>query len=75
MPLPLAQKVMQLLQSGLYRSEGSVNKLSADDKGITFVAALQHLDNSEFPRGRTMCWFANSWQAALPNSIAVPREC
>ncbi len=39
-PLPLAQKVMQSLQSGLYRYEGSVNKLSADDKGITFVAAL-----------------------------------
>ncbi len=39
-PLPIAQKIMQSLQTALYRYEGSVNKLSADDKGITFVAAM-----------------------------------
>jgi class 3 adenylate cyclase len=39
-PLPIAQKVMLSLQTALYRFEGSVNKLSADDKGVTFVAAL-----------------------------------
>ena len=39
-PLPVAQQVMEALQTALYRYEGSVNKLSADDKGITFVAAL-----------------------------------
>ena len=39
-PLGVAQTVMSSLQEALYRYEGSVNKLSADDKGITFVAAL-----------------------------------
>ena len=35
-----AQAVMQALQTALYRYEGSVNKISLDDKGITLVAAL-----------------------------------
>lgn len=39
-PLTKAQEVMQALQRELYRYEGSVNKLSTDEKGVTFVAAL-----------------------------------
>jgi class 3 adenylate cyclase/tetratricopeptide (TPR) repeat protein len=39
-PLAKAQEVMQALQRELYRYEGSVNKLSTDEKGVTFVAAL-----------------------------------
>ncbi len=39
-PLGLAQQIMQTLQAALYRYEGSVNKISADDKGVTLVAAL-----------------------------------
>lgn len=39
-PLPLAQDVMLRLQCALYRYEGSLNKLSSDDKGITFIAAM-----------------------------------
>ncbi|MEA3208315.1 MAG: hypothetical protein QOE70_1372 [Chthoniobacter sp.] len=40
LPLKRAQAVMSAMQSALYRFEGSVNQLVADDKGITLVAAL-----------------------------------
>ncbi|HEY2785035.1 MAG TPA: adenylate/guanylate cyclase domain-containing protein [Fimbriiglobus sp.] len=39
-PLAKAQEVMVALQCELYRYEGSVNKLSTDEKGVSFVAAL-----------------------------------
>lgn len=39
-PIGVTQAVMQSLQDGLYRYEGSVNKLSIDEKGVTLVAAL-----------------------------------
>ncbi|MFL6250384.1 MAG: AAA family ATPase, partial [Actinomycetes bacterium] len=35
-----AQEVMVALQSALYRYEGSINKLTIDEKGTTLVAAL-----------------------------------
>jgi class 3 adenylate cyclase/tetratricopeptide (TPR) repeat protein len=35
-----AQQAMQALQAALYRYEGSINKLSVDEKGTTLVAAL-----------------------------------
>jgi class 3 adenylate cyclase/tetratricopeptide (TPR) repeat protein len=35
-----AQEVMRALQGALYRYEGSINKLSLDEKGTTLVAAL-----------------------------------
>jgi class 3 adenylate cyclase/tetratricopeptide (TPR) repeat protein len=38
--LDAAQPAMQALQTALYRFEGSINKLSVDDKGTTLVAAL-----------------------------------
>jgi predicted ATPase/class 3 adenylate cyclase len=38
--LAKSQEVMVALQTELYRYEGSVNKLSTDEKGVTFVAAL-----------------------------------
>jgi class 3 adenylate cyclase len=38
--LDQAQRAMQALQTVLYRYEGSVNKLSVDDKGTVLVAAL-----------------------------------
>jgi class 3 adenylate cyclase/tetratricopeptide (TPR) repeat protein len=40
MPLEQAQAVMHTLQMAVYRYEGSINKLSVDDKGVTLVAAL-----------------------------------
>jgi len=39
-PLALAQDVVRALQEAMYRFEGSVNKLSVDDKGTTFVGVL-----------------------------------
>lgn len=39
-PLTQAQTLIRALQTALYRYEGSLNKLSIDDKGVTFVAAL-----------------------------------
>ena len=40
-PLALAQQVMRGLQQALYYPyEGSINKLSVDDKGVTLIAAL-----------------------------------
>lgn len=38
--LERAQAIMQTCQAALYRYEGSVNKISMDDKGVTLVAAL-----------------------------------
>ncbi len=39
-PLERWQEVMRLVQTTLYRYEGSVNKLIVDDKGTTLIAAL-----------------------------------
>ncbi|HNB50564.1 MAG TPA: adenylate/guanylate cyclase domain-containing protein [Anaerolineales bacterium] len=39
-PLPQAQEVARILQSALYRYEGSVNTIGVDDKGVMFVAAM-----------------------------------
>jgi class 3 adenylate cyclase/predicted ATPase len=39
-PLDRAQTVMRELQTVLYRFEGTINKLSLDDKGASMVAAL-----------------------------------
>lgn len=51
LPIDQAQQIMQTLQKAIYRYEGSVNKLSVDDKGVTFIAAmglppLSHEDDS-----------------------------
>jgi class 3 adenylate cyclase/predicted ATPase len=39
-PLDKAQAVMAAMQTSLYRYEGSINKISVDDKGASLVAAL-----------------------------------
>jgi class 3 adenylate cyclase/tetratricopeptide (TPR) repeat protein len=39
-PLAEGQELIRALQTELYRFEGSVNKLSIDEKGVTLVAAL-----------------------------------
>ncbi|HEX6383661.1 MAG TPA: adenylate/guanylate cyclase domain-containing protein, partial [Anaerolineae bacterium] len=39
-PLEQAQQTMRALQGALYRFEGSVNKISVDDKGTTLVAVM-----------------------------------
>jgi class 3 adenylate cyclase len=38
--IELAQQVMRALQDACYRFEGSINKLSVDDKGTSLLAAL-----------------------------------
>lgn len=38
--LPQAQNVMRMLQTAVYQYEGSVNKLSVDDKGANLLAAF-----------------------------------
>jgi class 3 adenylate cyclase/tetratricopeptide (TPR) repeat protein len=38
--LERAQDVMRAMQTTLYRYEGSINKLSVDDQGVSLVAAL-----------------------------------
>tara|TARA_R110002073_G_scaffold7456_1_gene42363 strand:- start:25759 stop:29805 length:4047 start_codon:yes stop_codon:yes gene_type:complete len=39
-PVDLAQTIMVALQESCYRYEGSINKLSVDDKGVSLLAAL-----------------------------------
>lgn len=39
-PLETAQAVMHTLQTAVYRFEGSINKMSVDEKGISMVAAM-----------------------------------
>lgn len=36
----LAQKLAQILQSAIYRYEGSVNKIAVDEKGVSLLAAF-----------------------------------
>jgi len=39
-PVEIAQKIMIALQESCYKYEGSINKLSVDDKGVSLLAAL-----------------------------------
>ena len=39
-PLDKAQEAMKTLQTALYRFEGSINKISVDDKGASLIAVL-----------------------------------
>ncbi len=39
-PLEQAQAVMAALQENIYHFEGSINKLNADEKGVTLLAAM-----------------------------------
>ena len=39
-PLDTAHRAMQALQTALYRFEGSINKISVDDKGASLIAVL-----------------------------------
>src|SRR5262249_41417801 len=39
-PIDAAQRMMRDLQTTIYQYEGSVNKLSVDDKGVTFIGVM-----------------------------------
>jgi class 3 adenylate cyclase len=50
--LVAAQEAMRALQTALYRFEGSINKVSVDDKGTSLIAVLglpplSHVDDAE----------------------------
>ena len=50
--LGLAQAAMRTMQTALYRYEGSINKMSVDDKGVSLIAVLglpplSHTDDPE----------------------------
>ncbi len=52
LPVERAQEAMRAMQSALYRFEGSINKISVDDKGASLVALLglpplSHTDDAE----------------------------
>ncbi|MEM7028631.1 MAG: adenylate/guanylate cyclase domain-containing protein [Chloroflexota bacterium] len=51
-PVDRVQQVMAMLQAAIYRYEGSINKLSADDKGASLLAALglHPLSHEDDPR-------------------------
>jgi class 3 adenylate cyclase/tetratricopeptide (TPR) repeat protein len=51
-PLDEAQDTMRTLQAALYRYEGSINKMSVDDKGVSLIGVLglpplSHRDDPE----------------------------
>jgi class 3 adenylate cyclase len=51
-PLTVAQEAMRALQTSLYRYEGSINKISVDDKGASLIGVmglppLSHVDDAE----------------------------
>ena len=51
-PLNIAQEAMRTLQTSLYRYEGSINKISVDDKGASLIGVmglppLSHVDDPE----------------------------
>lgn len=51
-PLAVIQQVMEIVQRILYRYEGSINKLSVDEKGVSLLAAfgLPPLTHEDDPR-------------------------
>jgi class 3 adenylate cyclase/tetratricopeptide (TPR) repeat protein len=69
-----AQEVMTALQGALYRYEGSINKLSVDEKGTTLVAALglPPLAHEDDPaRGVQAALAVREALAALGRRVAV----
>jgi class 3 adenylate cyclase/tetratricopeptide (TPR) repeat protein len=74
--LEQANFIMRTLQTAVYRYEGSVNKLSVDDKGVTFIAAfgLPPLAHEDDPiRGVQAALDIQSelQQMGLPSSIGA----
>ncbi len=75
-PLAQAQKVMQTLQTVLYHYEGSINKLSVDDKGVSLVAALglpplSHEDDAVLGTQAALAMQAELRQMGLRSAIGV----
>lgn len=75
-PLEQAQRAMALMQDSLYAFEGSVNKLSVDDKGVTLVGALgmpplSHFNDPERGLGAALLIHENLNKMGWRHSIGV----
>lgn len=74
--LERAQETMQALQACMYRFEGSINKLSVDEKGISMVAALglpplSHYDDPSRAVGAAMAIHRKLAEMGVRCSIGV----
>jgi predicted ATPase/class 3 adenylate cyclase len=74
--LERAQTVMRALQTALYRYEGSVNKISVDEKGVTLVAALglpplAHEDDAVRGVQAALAMAATLREFGMPTAIGV----
>ncbi len=75
-PVAVAPVTMASLQQALYRFEGSVNKLSIDDKGISLVAVLglpplSHVDDAARGLHAARAMLDALAEAGMPVSIGV----
>lgn len=75
-PLNTAQEMFTSLQSALYRYDGSVNKLSVDDKGVSLLAVFglpprSHEDDAERAVLAALAMSHNIQEAGLRCSIGI----
>lgn len=75
-PLAEAQALMRAMQTVLYRFEGSVNKLSVDDKGISLLSAFglppfAHEDDPERAVQAAMALAAELTRLSVQGSIGI----
>ena len=75
-PLETAQAIMHTLQTAVYRFEGSINKMSVDEKGISMVAAmglppLSHYDDPSRGVGAALLIAQKLKELGLKCSIGV----
>ncbi|MGH9942186.1 MAG: AAA family ATPase, partial [Pyrinomonadaceae bacterium] len=75
-PVEQAQAVMRALQASLYRYEGSINKISVDDKGASLVCALglpplTHEDDPARGARAALAMQAELRRAGLRSSVGV----
>ena len=70
------QAVMRALQAALYRYEGSINKISVDDKGVSVIGAfglppLTHTDDPERAVRAALDMLEASRELGVPASVGV----
>jgi predicted ATPase/class 3 adenylate cyclase len=75
-PLPRAQAIMEALQAALYRFEGSVNKITVDDKGLTLLGALglpplAHEDDAVLGVQASRALYAVLKELDIPGTVGV----
>ena len=75
-PLDAAHSAMRALQTALYRFEGSINKISVDDKGASLIAVLglpplSHEDDPERALRAALAMRAGLTSIGFKSSIGV----